>query len=78
MSTVTITVEVIDKRNIGASPMDESDKKRFPFHFFFGYSLGPNIVDPILTLVLPISICNYQKDVILSNIYVAQGAELVI
>lgn len=25
--------------------------------FFFGYSLAPNMVEPILTLVLPISIC---------------------
>jgi len=28
---------------------------------FFGYSLGPNIVDPILTLVLPISIWKGKK-----------------
>ena len=27
------------------------------FCFLFGYSLGPKMVDPILTFVLPISIC---------------------
>ena len=32
------------------------------FHCFFGYSLAPNIVDPILTLVLPSSTCINHQD----------------
>jgi len=36
---------------------------------FFGYSLGPNIVDPILTLVLPISIWKGKNIFINSCMY---------
>jgi hypothetical protein len=36
---------------------DTPDDESHWFCLLFGYSLGPKMVDPILTFVLPISIC---------------------
>lgn len=45
--------------------------------FFFGYSLGPKMVDPILTFVLPISICRSHKNCLICNLHLLLSKEAV-